>query len=153
MLIVTLCLLTSCQKTTGNNNLDLPFEIDPDKLVAVSDSNIAKLRIGMTIREVSKILKEKYCMPSSLIYPFIHSWKMSDGDFIRVVFKIEGCETYDDYLKAREKAIFGDDPVPDPPYNLSKEQKERDYAFDASAKMVCAVRESNGESLIGKTDD
>lgn len=141
--------------TTGNYDKELPFETDPDKMVAVSDSDIAKLRIGMTMSEVSKILKEKYCMPSSLIYPFIHSWKMSDGDFIRVVFEIEGCETYDDYLKAWEKAVFGDDPVPDPLYiyNLSKEQKERDYAFDASAKMVYAVRESNGESLIGKTDN
>jgi hypothetical protein len=173
MLIEMLCLLSSCQKatgneqtsgttnadrqtsalTTGNNNLDLPFETDERKMVAVSDSDIAKLRIGMTMSEVSKILKEKYSMPSSLIYPFIYSWKMSDGDFIVVVFEIEGYKIYDDYLKARKKAIFGDNPVPDPPYNLSKEQKERGYAFDASAKMVCAIRRSNGESLIGETDD
>ena len=123
--------------TTGNNNLDLPFEIDPDKLVAVSDSDIAKLRIGMTMSEVSKILKEKYSMPSSLIYPFIRSWKMSDGDFILVVFEIEGIETQEDF-----RIKF-----------LSEEDKSKRIALINSAKMVCAIRRSNGESLIGETDD
>lgn len=123
--------------TTGNYDKELPFETDPDKMVAVSDSDIAKLRIGMTMSEVSKILKEKYSMPSSLIYPFIHSWKMNDGDFIRVVFKIEGIETQEDF-----RIKF-----------LSEEDKSKRIALINSAKMVRAIRESNGEILIGETDD
>ena len=137
---------------SGKNQPDL-LESDPDKMVAVSDSDIAKLRIGMTRDEVKKTLKEKFCEPSSLIYPVVLSWKMSDGDFIRVVFEIEGCETYDDYLKALEKAVFGDDPVPDKPYRLSDEQFSRELEFIRSAKVVSASRQSNGESLIGETDD
>ena len=203
MLIVTLCLLTSCQKTTGNehtsgttagneqtsgaagtvgdsgnkvqyyvhgqlmtedelvayrnansgkNQPDL-LESDPDKMVAISDSDIAKLRIGMTRDEVKKILKEKFCEKSSSTYPVVLSWKMSDGDFIVITFEIEGCETYDDYLKALEKAVFGDDPIPDKPYRLSDEQFSRELEFIRSARVVSASRQSNGEILIGKTDN
>ena len=153
--------------TTGNNNLDLPFEIDPDKMVAVSDSDIAKLRIGMTMSEVSKILKEKYTMLRSYVYPFCHSWKMSNGDFISVYFEIEGCKTAEDYDRALEEVISGVENTTGE-YDesgkyeiLSKEQISKLIDFNASAKMVCALREpkggyiidETGKFYIGKTDD
>ena len=139
ILIVTLCLLTSCQKTTGNNSKGFFLDSDRDKLVAVKDSDIAKLRIGMTIREVKKILKENYMInePSGrLPCDFCYSWKMSDGDFIRVVFEIEGIAPEDFFDKV-----------------YLEEDESKYKALVNSAKMVRAVRESNGESLIGETDD
>ena len=125
--------------TTGNNNLDLPFETDEKKMVAVSDSDIAKLRIGMTIREVKKILKENYMIiePSGrLPCNFCYSWKMSDGDFIVITFEIEGIEPEDFFDKV-----------------YLEEDESKYKALVNSAKMVRAIRESNGEILIGKTDD
>ena len=179
LLIVTLCLLTSCQKTTGNEqtsgttnvNKQAPvlttgneqtsgttnadrqtsalttgntgkgffLDSDRDKLVAVKDSDIAKLRIGMTIREVKKILKENYMIiePSGrLPCNFCYSWKMSDGDFIVITFEIEGIEPEDFFDKV-----------------YLEEDESKYKALVNSAKMVRAIRESNGESLIGKTDN
>ncbi len=159
MLIVTFCLLTSCQKatgneqtsgitnvnkqtsalTTGNNSKGFLLDSDRDKLVTVKDSDIAKLRIGMTIREVKKILKENYMInePSGrLPYNFCYSWKMSDGDFIAITFEIEGIAPEDFFYRVY----------------LEKDESKR-KALVNSAKMVRAIRESNGEILIGETDD
>lgn len=189
MLIAMLCLLSSCQKatgneqtsgttnvnrqtpvlTTGNYDKELPFETDPDKMVAVSDSDIAKLRIGMTMSEVSKTLKEKYTMLRSYVYPFCHSWKMSNGDFISIFFKIEGCETVEDYDRALEEVLSsienttGEYDESGKYEILSGEQISKLIEFNASAKMVCALREGKGKSwyiidetgkfYIGETDD
>lgn len=187
MLIAMLCLLSSCQKatgneqtsgttnvnrqtpvlTTGNYDKELPFETDLDKMVAVSDSDIAKLRIGMTMSEVSKTLKEKYTMLRSYVYPFCHSWKMSNGDFISVYFEIEGCKTAEDYYRALEEVLSsienttGEYDESGKYEILSREQISKLIEFNASAKMVCALREGKGwyiidetgKFYIGETDD
>ena len=164
LLIMTLCLLNSCKKTIGNEltsdttkvnaqtsslttenyDFELSFETNRENMVAVSDSDILKLKIGMSMGEVQEILKEKYTMFRSTRYPFCHSWKMRDGDFISVYFKIEGCETSEDYTNAFAEAITGVEKT---------EQLSKLIALHSSAKMVSAVRESNGEYIIDETDD
>lgn len=95
LIILTSLALFSCMnRQTGDNK------------TVVSLNDAKKIKKGMTMDEVDRILGDNYGSTYSIDYPFDHTWNLEGGGELTVIFEAKGCKDRDDFYKKRSELGF-----------------------------------------------
>ncbi len=94
LIILTSLALFSCNRQIGDNE------------TGVSLNDAKKIKKGMTMDEVDRILGDNYGSTYSIDYPFDHTWNLEGGGELTVIFEAKGCKDRDDFYKKRSELGF-----------------------------------------------
>lgn len=102
--LITVLLLTGCgfsevNKTSENNT----------EVVELNDSDVEKIAEGMNMGDVISLIGACHYDFQSSSYPFVYSWQMSGDRMLTIVFKVEGCETQNEYSEKFKSQVLSDD--------------------------------------------
>lgn len=105
VMIIVMLLLSSCSSATL---VETP-ENDVKNNVIINEVNISKITKDMSREDVFSLLGSSDYDFQSSVYPLVYSWEIDDNKLLTVVFKIDGCETQNDYLEEYKKILSSND--------------------------------------------
>lgn len=94
IILTTLTLFSCMNRQTGDNK------------TGVSLNDAQKIKKGMTMEEVDRILGNNYGSTYNIDYPFDHTWKLEGGGELTVIFEAKGCKDSADFYEKRFELGF-----------------------------------------------